>query len=179
MEISSLSLHGNRAQYSDIALENALKNMHKLYPQSLNPVTAENTELLQRKLIRIETELFDDIWGIGHHRTFQEAFQTLILQPQGNRKLWDAVWATAETARVTLRQILFQKQSYVHSQLPVDVLRVSNYIPTNILQTDFPSVSLSTIDNAYWDDISNKVHTKPSMYEYDQSDVLDIVLSGF
>ena len=76
MEISSLNMHASRALYADASLDNALKSLRELYLISLEPLSSEITQTLQRKLIRVETELFDDIWGIGRHRTFQNAFES-------------------------------------------------------------------------------------------------------
>ena len=146
MEISALNMHASRAWYADVSLENALASLRKLYVLSLEPFTENLTQTLRRKLARVEIELFDDIWGIGRHRTFQNAFEALCLQPQGNRELWDDVWNRTERARVMLRQTLYQKQTRVQSDLPVDVARVAGNSLTNMLETGFPNIHWSTID---------------------------------
>jgi hypothetical protein len=176
MEISGLNMHASRAMYADVSLDNALKSLRELYLISLEPLSSVITQTLQRKLIRVETELFDDIWGIGRHRTFQNAFESLCLQPQGNRELWDDVWEKVEQARVTLRQALFRKQVGVQSKLPVDAVRVAGDSLTNILETEFPSICWSAIDAV----CSKGTLSDTATYNYEDPDEgVDIILSSF
>ena len=149
MEVASLSMHISRALYADTSLDNALKSLRELYADSLEPPSIKIAQMLQQKLARLEAELFDDIWGIGRHRTFQNAFEALCLQPQGNRELWDDVWVKVEQARVTLRQTLFKKQILVQAGLPVDAARITGNSLTNILEMEFPSICFTRIDAAY------------------------------
>ncbi len=181
MEVSALRMHASRAVYADVSLHNALKRMHALYEVSKSVPSLETTTLLQHKLQLVQVELFDDVWGIGRHRSFQNAFEALMLEPQGNPRLWKTVWDKTQDARVTLRQTLFSKQAQVRQLLPFDMSDVDMNASTEFMQTDLPSIVWSDISEPFPESAStpNRQPVLSDTFLDDASRVVDALFSSY